>query len=113
MPTDRLRSLIESELPALVEFRRYLHTVPELSDNEHQTSQIIQRELGKMGIASKAGFGNKGTGVLAHIPPSDPGQSAKPSIALRADIDALPITEATGKPYASTCPGVMHACGHD
>ena len=113
MPTDRVRSVIAADMPALIEMRRHLHRNPELSDGEHETSKYIQRELGTLGIAYKAGLGNKGTGVLAHITPSDPAQGDKPSIALRADIDALPITEGTGKPYASTCPGVMHACGHD
>ncbi len=113
MPTDRLRSVIAADIPALVEMRRHLHRNPELSDHEHATSKFIQHELATLGITFKAGLGNKATGVLAHIPPSNPDESAKPSIGLRADIDALPITEATGKPYASTCPGVMHACGHD
>jgi amidohydrolase len=113
MSNDRLRSLIAAEVPGLVEFRRTLHARPELSDHEHETSKTIQRELGALKIAFKNGFGNKATGVVAHIPPTDAKNAGKPAVALRADIDALPITEATGKAYASTCPGVMHACGHD
>jgi amidohydrolase len=113
MSQDRLRSLIQAELPGLVEFRRELHKRPELSDHEHQTSKTIQSELSALGIAFKNGLGSKGTGIVAHIPPTDPKNAARPAVALRADIDALPITEGTGKPYASTCPGVMHACGHD
>ncbi len=113
MPTDRLRSVIAADMAALVQMRRHLHRNPELSDGEHNTSTFIQGELAGMGIWFKAGLGNKGTGILAHLTPSDPEQSHKPSVALRADIDALPITEATGKEYASTHAGVMHACGHD
>jgi amidohydrolase len=111
MPTDRLRSLIEAELPRLIELRHDLHRHPELSDGEQRTSQSVQRELSALGIAFKAGFGAKGTGVVGQIPASN--RSGSPAVALRADMDALPITEQTGKPYASTTPGVMHACGHD
>jgi amidohydrolase len=113
MPTEHLRSLIRADLPRLVELRRDLHRHPELSDQESRTGQVVQRELAALGIEFKGGFGSKGTGVLGHIPPSDRKNAGKPAIALRADMDALPIEEATGKPYASTCPGVMHACGHD
>ncbi|MBY0260745.1 MAG: amidohydrolase, partial [Phycisphaerales bacterium] len=64
------------------------------------------------GVKHVAGLAG-GTGVLAYIPPTVHGAEARGSIALRADMDALPITEATGLPYASTTPGLMHACGHD
>lgn len=113
MSNDRLRSLIAQELPQLVEMRRALHRRPELSDHEYETSKTIQGELTRLGISFKKGLGNKGTGIVAHIPATDPKNARKPAVGLRADIDALPITEATGKAYASATPGVMHACGHD
>jgi hippurate hydrolase len=114
MPTrtkpQPIRSLIAAELPSLVELRHDLHRHPELSYQEHRTSEVVQRELAALGIEFKAGMG-KGTGVIAHLPATTP--TDRPSVALRADMDALPIEEQTGKPYSSCNPGVMHACGHD
>jgi amidohydrolase len=114
-----LASLIARELPGLVRVRRTLHRSPELSDREHRTGTFIQEELARLGIACKGGFGREGTGVVGYLPatgaPLCPktGHGVAPGVALRADIDALPIQEATGKEYASECDGVMHACGHD
>jgi len=106
------RALIDRELPSLVALRRDLHAHPELCFEENRTSGVVQRELSTLGIVFKAGLAH-GTGVVAHLAPSDPADAHKPAVALRADMDALPITERTGKPYASTRAGVMHACGHD
>ncbi len=105
-------SLIKQELEALVALRRDLHENPELHFEERRTSQVVQRELSALGIPFRAGLA-RGTGVVAHLAPTDPANSAKPAIALRADMDALPILEKTGRTYASRNPGVMHACGHD
>src|SRR2546423_621197 len=113
MTADRLRPLIQVELPALVKLRHDLHRHPELSNTEKRTSGVVQRELAALGIAFKAGFGASGTGIVAHIPPTTPGNASRPATALRADMDALPIHEETGRPYASASAGVMHACGHD
>ncbi|MCC6676267.1 MAG: amidohydrolase [Phycisphaerales bacterium] len=110
--TVPLKALIEAELPDLIRIRRDLHRHPELSFQEHRTSRFIQEELTRLGIAFKAGLG-RGTGIVAHLPASDPADSTRPAVALRADMDALPIDERTGRPYASGTPGVMHACGHD
>jgi amidohydrolase len=107
MPTDHLRSLIKAELPRLIQMRRELHAHPELSNQEAWTSQYVQTELGRLGIKFKAKIAGA-HGVIGHLP----GKS-KHAVALRADMDALPMDEATGKSYASQCPGVMHACGHD
>lgn len=106
------RSLIQRELASLVDLRHDLHRHPELGFEEERTSSVVQRELAALRISYKAGLA-KGTGVVAHLPPSDPADAHKPAVALRADMDALPITERTGKPYASARKGVMHACGHD
>jgi amidohydrolase len=114
-------ALIQKHLPALRALRHDLHKHPELSFKEHRTSEVVQRELEGLGLRFKAGLagagggggGQPGTGVVAIMPASTPEGNTRPAVALRADMDALPITEATGKPYASCTPGVMHACGHD
>ncbi len=88
--------------------RRDLHAHPELAFQEHRTTRRIQEELGRLGISSATPPGME-TGVVALVPGASPG----PVLALRADIDALPVEEKTDAPYRSTVPGVMHACGHD
>ncbi len=88
-------------------WRQELHAHPELSTAEAGTAAIVCRVLTELGVPHSAGVG--GHGVVATI---TRGPSNR-SVGLRADMDALPITETTGLPYASTRPGVMHACGHD
>ena len=104
---ERIRSLVAEELPRLVALRRDLHRHPEVGYEEVRTSGVITRELTEAGVAHVGGLAG-GTGVLAHVP----GQGTR-AVALRADIDALPIHESSGLPYASTIAGRMHACGHD
>ena len=104
---ERIRSLVAEELPRLVALRRDLHRHPEVGYEEVRTAGVIVRELAEAGVAHVGGLAG-GTGVLAHVP--GPGDRA---VALRADIDALPILESSGRPYASATPGRMHACGHD
>lgn len=106
-----VKDSIRQELDAVVAIRHDLHKNPELSFHEERTSRVVERELDRLGIAYKAGMAG-GTGVVAFIP-STAGDEAAPSVALRADMDALPITEQTGLAYSSTRDGVMHACGHD
>jgi len=89
----------------LVKTRHHLHQHPELSGQEYETTAFLSRYLQELGI--KILDSGLETGLIAEI-----GQG-EPVIALRADIDALPILEQTGLPYASQNPGVMHACGHD
>lgn len=91
----------------LTAWRRYLHTHPELSRQEVGTAAFVCAQLEAMGIPYEAGIG--GHGVVATLARG----GSNRSVGLRADMDALPIQEATGKPYASQTPGVMHACGHD
>jgi len=91
----------------LTEWRRHLHANPELSLQEKQTAAFVAEKLTEMGIPFVAGVG--GHGLVATI---SRGVSEN-SVGLRADMDALPITELTGLAHASRNPGVMHACGHD
>lgn len=110
-PSD-LRALIREELPDLIRIRRDLHAHPELAYQERRTAGVVAAELKRLGVEHVAGLAG-GTGVLGFIPATDAAGTARGSIALRADMDALPIHESTGLAYASTTPGVMHACGHD
>ncbi|MFC5703455.1 M20 family metallopeptidase [Cohnella faecalis] len=91
----------------MVKWRRHLHKNPELSFMEHETSRMIADLLESWGLEVKRGVA--GTGVTALLRGGLPGRS----IALRADIDALPIQDEKECEYSSTVPGVMHACGHD
>jgi hippurate hydrolase len=91
----------------LTAWRRHLHTHPELTLHEKNTAAFVQAKLKELGVEFTAGIG--GYGVVATI---SRGQSNR-AVGLRADMDALPIKETTGLPYASSNPGVMHACGHD
>jgi amidohydrolase len=97
---------ITSSAPDLHAFRRDVHAHPELSREETRTTGLIAQRLTEAGIPVSL---LPGTGLLADIGPSQPSYR----VALRADIDALPVRERTGLPFASTTPGVCHACGHD
>jgi amidohydrolase len=90
------------------QWRHHLHAHPELSFQEKETSAFVSVRLSEMGIPFQAGIA--GTGVVGMIEGKNPGSRV---LALRADMDALPITEENNVPYKSTRPGVMHACGHD
>jgi amidohydrolase len=107
--TITLRDRIAAEHGNLTELRHDLHRHPELMYQEHRTSEVVQRELKAAGVEFKPGMA-LGTGVLGFIPATEAGAK---TVALRADMDALPILEETGLPYASVNEGVMHACGHD
>ena len=107
--TERLRAkgaVIEQDIIAL---RRHFHRHPELSGKEQWTSDVLCSQLDELGIPYQR---VAGTGVIATIRGTASG-GRRSRVALRADIDALPVTEKTGVPYASEYPGVMHACGHD
>jgi IAA-amino acid hydrolase len=98
---DRAQAIAEQ----IVGWRRHVHQHPELSFQEHETARFVAQTLSDMSIAIQTGVGK--TGVVGRI------GSGPPVFALRADMDALPVQEATGLPFASLNPGVMHACGHD
>lgn len=104
----KIKSLSNQYAAEVVSFRRHLHANPELSYQEVNTAKYIATQLRAFGITAQEGVA--GTGVVALIEGKNP--STK-TIALRADIDALPITEQNVVDYKSTNQGVMHACGHD
>lgn len=102
----RIESIVKNVEDYVIEQRRYFHENPELSWQEYNTSKRVQEELEKMGIPFETGCE---TAVIATIKGNNDG----PVLGIRADMDALPIEEKTGLPFASKKPGVMHACGHD
>jgi amidohydrolase len=110
-PLTILQSLTSSSFKdELIHIRRELHQIPEPGFKEFKTSQFIANILQKLGISSRTGIAQ--TGIIAEIQASkNPDQ--KKTIALRADIDALPLEERTGLPFSSKHPGYFHACGHD
>lgn len=103
-----IKTLAGELFPQLQAIRHHLHQHPELSFQEHQTMQFIIGKLQEWGIPYRAPVA--GTGVVGLIEGQNPQSRI---VALRADIDALPIEEANEVPYRSQHPGVMHACGHD
>ena len=104
---SRIRTLAAEHAADTVALRQHLHAHPELSFEEHNTVAFVSEQLRKLGLTPQP-IAN--TGVVALIEGRNPGAR---TVALRADMDALPITEQNEVPYKSTTPGVMHACGHD
>ena len=103
---------LEALLPELIQLRRHLHRHPELSGHEQQTAALVAGELRRWGWQVQEAVGR--TGVLAELGPvRRPDGRPAPLVALRVDMDALPVEERTGLDYASTVQGLMHACGHD
>lgn len=87
--------------------RRTIHANPELAFEEHETARLVAERLARAGLAVRTGVGK--TGVVGLLE----GSRSGPAVAIRADMDALPIQEETGLAFASTNPGKSHACGHD
>lgn len=98
---------IEKNRAEMIKIRRFLHMNPELGNRELETAKLIASKLSSLGLEVKTGVA--GTGVVGLLRGALPG----PTVALRADMDALPIQELNTFPYRSLNPGVMHACGHD
>ena len=107
MLKDTLFTLLEEKEAQMIQDRRWLHEHPELSFAEKETSEYIAKFYEGKDCQVERNIG--GYGVKVTIDSGKPGKT----LALRADFDALPIEEATGLPFASKNPGVMHACGHD
>jgi hippurate hydrolase len=107
MHMNTLREEIATVLPEMIGLRHHIHQHPELAFEEHATSDLVAQRLTEWGYDVHRGLG--GTGVVGRLRHG----SGSKSIGIRADMDALPINEATGLPYASRHHGKMHACGHD
>lgn len=103
-----IRQLALQYKSQIIEMRRYLHAHPELSGEEFHTADFVAGQLTREGIPFEKNIG--GSGIVAYIYGQSP---EKKLVALRADMDALNITEATNLPFSSQNPGIMHACGHD
>lgn len=104
---EKIKSLSLREYEQVVKWRRHLHANPELSYQEFNTVKYVEEQLKSMGLTSTP---MATTGLIVDIKGKNPD---KKTVALRADMDALPILETNEVPYKSTKPGVMHACGHD
>lgn len=108
MLKDRIKSLAQAYKQEVIDLRRHLHSHPELSFKEFQTAAFVAEKLKEIGITEIEAKAT--TGWSALIKGKNPDKKV---VALRADMDALPISEANEVPYKSQNPGVMHACGHD
>jgi amidohydrolase len=108
--TDHLKSDIDELVPDLIAMRRDLHEHPELAFEEVRTSGIVAQRLRSMGLEVQTGIAKTGVVGLLRGGASKPGAK---TIAIRADMDALPIQEMNDLAYRSTVDGKMHACGHD
>ena len=98
---------IEKCKPEIIKIRRFIHMNPELGNREYETAKLVAAKLSSLGFEVRSGVAK--TGVVGLLRGGQPG----PTVAIRADMDALPIQETAGVPFKSLNPGVMHACGHD
>lgn len=103
---EAVEAWLAEHMEDLISWRRHIHANPELSRTEFGTTEFVESWLIKAGLEPRKL--PSGTGIICDLGPSD-----GPRIGLRADMDALPLQEYTGLPFASTVPGVSHACGHD
>jgi amidohydrolase len=114
-PPEQLFERVEKKILArnkdLVALRRHFHTFPELSNQEFETTKTLTERLTELGFEVHAR--PEGTGLYADLTPDGFDPELHPTVAIRSDIDALPIFELNDVPYASQREGVMHACGHD
>ena len=109
---NRIKELAHAQREEVIAWRRWMHRHPELSQEEYGTMAFVAERLREMGLEPKTGIGK--TGVMAMLKGEGMQERGERyCVALRADYDALPITECTGLDFASENPGVMHACGHD
>ena len=104
----QIKTLAHALKQEIIAIRQHLHAHPELSFQEHQTTAYVEKQLNNLGITVKKGFTE--TGLVGYIYGNNPSHK---TVALRADLDALPIEEVSDKAYISVHKGVMHACGHD
>ena len=106
-----LAEALTGRVGEFIQLRREIHRYPELAFEEHRTSDLVAAKLEGWGYAVHRGLG--GTGVVGTLKRGNSSQEGRRSLGIRADMDALPIQEATGLAWASSKPGLMHACGHD
>jgi amidohydrolase len=105
--SQRIDAEIEKNRAEIIKIRRFIHMNPELGNREFETARLISAKLEPLGFEVRTGVAK--TGIVAVLRGSQPG----PAIAVRADMDALPVQETTNLPFKSLNPGIMHACGHD
>jgi amidohydrolase len=105
---SQIKDIAENLAPRLIEIRRHIHAHPELSGQEYQTAAYVAGVLSSCGLQVQETIGK--TGVMGDLPGKNPDH---PVLAIRTDMDALPIQEKTSLEFASRKPGIMHACGHD
>ena len=106
-----LGEALSGRVGEFIQLRRDIHRHPELAFEEHRTSDLVAAKLEGWGYAVHRGLG--GTGVVGTLKRGNRSEEGCRSLGIRADMDALPIQEATGLAWASSKPGLMHACGHD
>jgi hippurate hydrolase len=106
-----LLDAMQTRIGEFIHLRREIHRHPELAFEEHRTAALVADKLEGWGYQVERGVG--GTGVVARLVRGEAGENGTRRLGLRADMDALPITEASGVEWASCKPGLMHACGHD
>ncbi|MCX6568510.1 MAG: M20 family metallopeptidase [Candidatus Aminicenantes bacterium] len=105
--SQRIDEEIEKNRAEIIKVRRFIHMNPELGNREFETARLISAKLEPLGFEVRTGVAK--TGVVAILRGSQPG----PAVAVRADMDALPVQEMNNLPFKSLNPGIMHACGHD
>lgn len=106
---DRLNARVDAYLDEMIALRRDLHAHPEIARTERRTTEVVAARLRAAGLSPRL---LPGTGLVCDVGPS-PVESGRRRVALRADLDALPVADACGEPWQSTTAGVAHACGHD
>ena len=106
-PMTPIAALVDRLEPDLIALRRDIHRHPDLGFAEHRTADLVVAAMRSLGVVVRSEIG--GTGILADLVGDAPG----PVLLVRAELDALPVSESTGREFASTSPGRMHACGHD
>jgi amidohydrolase len=106
---DRIRARVDAHLDELTQLRRHLHAHPEVANTERRTTELVAERLRAAGLEPHL---LPGTGLVCDLGPT-PVEAGRLRIALRADLDALPVPDTCGQPWQSVVPGVAHACGHD